>query len=176
MEEIQNRPYACIPFIPKISNQLKRALGKAGCKTFFKSGSKLQNLLCSKNKTKPDPISGKGIYKVKCPCAPNTIYIGETSRSFLTRLKEHQKAVENGKWSHSSITQLKEICKDPIDWDNPEIVAKLNHKDKTRLKYDLRIRESLEIRRHECGPERGLNEDWGSYVKSQAWTPVFNQL
>jgi hypothetical protein len=72
--------------------------------------------------------------------------------------------------------QHKEHCKQPVDWENPEILARMNFKDKNRLKFELRLRESLEIRRHGCGPNKGLNEDWGSYVKSQAWTPVFNKL
>jgi hypothetical protein len=175
-DDVQLRPFACIPFIPSISYQLKRALGKAGCKTFFKAGNKLQNILCSKNKTHPNPMDTKGVYKIQCPCAPEAIYIGETARSFATRTKEHRKAVESGKWSHSGLTQHKEHCDKPIDWDNPEIIARLSHKDKGKLKFDLRLRESLEIRRHGCGPNKGLNEDWGSYVRSQAWTPVFNQL
>ena len=38
-----------------------------------------------------------------------------------------------------------------------------------KLAYDLKIREALEIRNHECGPGKGLNEDVGAYVKTDLW-------
>ena len=47
---------------------------------------------------------------------------------------------------------------------------------KTALKYDLRIREALHIRRYRTGPHLGLNEDMGSYVKTTQWAPVFNEM
>jgi hypothetical protein len=83
------------------------------------------------------------------------------SRKFLIRTKDHQKAMEQKKWSHSGITTHKEHCPLPVDWDNPEILAAGFHKNKIFLKYSLRLRESLEIQRHDTGPERGSNKDWG---------------
>jgi hypothetical protein len=162
LEETQLRPYTVIPFIPSVSHQKTCALGKAGCKMFFKSGTKLQNILCSSNKTQPAPMERKGIYKFSCPCSPSAIYVGETSRSFSTRAREHRKAAETGRWSHFGLTQHKEHCKQPVDWENPEILARMNFKDKNRLKFELRLSESLEIRCHGWGPNKGLNEDWGS--------------
>jgi hypothetical protein len=157
--EQQRRPYACLPYIPGISNQLKRTLNKAGCKTFFKSGKKLRDILCSKNKTHPPQKDKKGIYKITCPCSPKSTYIGQTSRSINTRITEHKKATERQQWHHSGITQHKETCNLPVDWDDASTITTLSNKNKVRLKYDLKIREALEIRRHDCGPGRGLNED-----------------
>ena len=31
-----------------------------------------------------------------------------------------------------------------------------------------------EIRRHNCGPGHGLNEDYGAYVRTTMWNPVFH--
>ena len=45
-------------------------------------------------------------------------------------------------------------------------------KNKKLLGYEMRIREALEIRRHNCGPGRGLNEDMGAYVRTDIWDPV----
>ena len=47
-------------------------------------------------------------------------------------------------------------------------------KNKSRLAYDMRIREALEIRHHNSGPGRGLNEDMGAYVKTDIWDPGLN--
>ena len=40
----------------------------------------------------------------------------------------------------------------------------------------LKVREALEIRRHNCGPGHGLNEDMGAYVKTSLWNPVFHRM
>ena len=38
------------------------------------------------------------------------------------------------------------------------------------------IEIALEIKRRNSGPGQGLNEDYGSDVKTNAWNPVFNQM
>ena len=47
-------------------------------------------------------------------------------------------------------------------------------KNKWRLGYDMCIREAQEIRRNNCGPGKGLNEDMGAYVKTDIWDTVLN--
>ena len=111
-----------------------------------------------------------------CPCDSKSTYIGQTCRSIDTRIKEHRKAVEKEKWPHSGLSQHKEFCKEDIDWENPTVVATMNNKNKKKLTYDLKIREALEIKRHDSGPGHGLNEDYGAYVKTGAWNPVFHQM
>ena len=60
--------------------------------------------------------------------------------------------------------------------EGPEILYIANAKSKAKLKRDLRIREALEIQRHNCGPGHGMNEDYGSYVKTNQWGPVFSGI
>ena len=115
----------------------------------------------------------KGVYKHHCP-THDVDYIGETARSFEIRDKEHRKAAEGEKWSHSGLTQHMQHCTTPIE--KPEILCFAENKNKNKLKYDLRVKESLFIHRYNCGPGKGMNEDWGSYVKTTAWTPVFNRM
>ena len=52
----------------------------------------------------------------------------------------------------------------------------MSGKNKRKLNYDLKVAEALEIKKHNCGPGKGLNEDWGAYVKTDAWNPVFNTM
>jgi hypothetical protein len=176
IEEVEFRPYATLPFIPGISNQLKRVLNKAGCNAFFRSGQKLQNILCGKNKTRPDPLKTKGIYKFQCLCSSDAIYVGETARSFEMRSSEHQQAADKGKWTHSGLTQYHQNCDAPIDWTKPEILSQVSGKDKKKMKYDLKVQEALFIKKFNCGPNHGLNEDWGSYVKTNSWAPILDKL
>ena len=45
-----------------------------------------------------------------------------------------------------------------------------------KLDYDQKEWEALKIKKENCGPGKGMNEDWGSYVKTDAWNPVFNTM
>ena len=82
------------------------------------------------------------------------------------------KAAESGRWSHSGLTQHMEKCDGNIN--GPHILCTVNQKcKKNTMKYDLRVREALFIRRYDCGPFKGMNEDNGSYVKTTQWDPVF---
>ena len=174
-QDEEYKPFACIPYIPGLSYRLKRALTKAGVNTVFKSGRKLVNILCDKNKTKTDPSEKKGVYRYTCP-KRKKVYIGQTSRSCQIRWKEHKRAIEKGQWSHSGISQHHQHCDEPFDTANCEVIKTMSNKNKKKLNYDLKVWEAFKIKKHNCGPGRGLNEDWGAYVKTDAWNPVFSTM
>ena len=158
----------------RCDKKLKRIARDAGLKTTFKSGTKLQDILCAKNKTKVDPRERNGIYALTCQCGKK--YVGKTKRKIRTRMKEHQRAYVNGNWTHSGIVAHKETCPLNVDWENPEILDSLRGKNKSQLDYNLRLRESLHIAKEDTGPGCGLNEDWGGYLKSRAWLPIFQKM
>ena len=116
-----------------------------------------------------------GVYKLSCPCEPSANYIGQTIRPIVTRGKEHQKAAAKGNWGHSGISQYKQFCNEQVNWE-PKVITTMSNKNKRKLTYDLKVREALEIRRHDCGSGRGLNEDLGAYVKTTMWNPVFHRM
>ena len=62
------------------------------------------------------------------------------------------------------------------DPENASVITTMQGKSKKKLAYDIKIREALEIRRHNCGPGKGLNEDMGSYVKTDIWDPVLRTI
>ena len=135
----------------------------------------MKDVLCAPNKTRHDPLTKPGVYELTCPCSPRSIYVGQTIRPILTRGKEHEKAAATGKWHHSGICQHKETCTEAVDWQ-PKVIASKTNKNKRKLTYDLKVREALEIRRRNCGPGHGLNEDLGAYVRTTMWNPVFHQM
>ena len=94
----------------------------------------------------------------------------------MTRGKEHGRASLKGNWSHSGISAHKEHCKTAVDWEKPTVIVNKSNKNKKKLNFDLKVREALEIRRRGCGPGHGLNEDYGSYVKTTMWNPVFHRM
>ena len=172
MGDFEFRPFAVLPYVPSISNQLKRIIKKAGGNAFFKSGHKLSSILCSKNRSTTDQMQQKGIYNFWCCKKP---YVGQTSRSFSIRSTEHANAEKNSKWAHSGIVQHRQTCKDPFVW-KPQILSTSRDKNKKRHQYNLRVEESLWIRRLKAGPGQGHNIDWGSNAKTWAWTPVLNAM
>ena len=60
--------------------------------------------------------------------------------------------------------------------NNFTVVHTMQDKKKGRLAYNLKVKEAFEIRRHDCGPGRGLNKDNGAYLKTDIWDPVLNAL
>ena len=107
------------------------------------------------------------------PCRKS--YVGETSWSLKLHHAEHMKAAEGGRGSHSGLTQHMEKCDGEIK--GPEVLCTVNGKNtKNSLKYELRVKEALFIRRYECGPFKGMNEDNGSYVRTTQWDPVFAKM
>ena len=63
----------------------------------------------------------------------------------------------------------------PVDWDNPKVLKTMSGKNKKGLS-SLKVREALEIKRQNSGPGQGLNEDFGAYVKTTQWNPIFHEM
>ena len=176
LSEEEQKPYVVMTYLPDgIYHQMKRACNKAGVQLITRPGTKLKDLLCAPNRTHHEPTKKPGIYKLKCPCDEKSIYVGQTIRPIATRGKEHKQAAQKGNFAHSGISQHKEHCNAEVDWQ-PEVLKNMSNKNKKRLTYNLKIREALEIRRHNCGPGSGLNEDLGAYVKTHMWDPVFHKM
>jgi hypothetical protein len=102
--------------------------------------------------------------------------VGETRVKVFSRLQQHKTAGEKGDADHSGVSMHMTACPGPIKWDDVEVLATLQHKNKLTLQRQLSIREALEIRRQGAEPNKGLNKDFGSYVKTKAWDPVFKKI
>jgi hypothetical protein len=175
--------FASVPYIPCLSKQLQRVFQKNDCQVFFRSGTSLKNLLCGANKTQPPKLERKGIYKLSCNCSPTASYVGETRVSFRTRVKQHKDGVANFNPETSNLANVSGITRHAaqcpngkINWEDPEILATFQNKKKTKLQKDLFVRESLEIRHQKTGPARGLNDDFGKCVKTNAWGPLLEKI
>ena len=106
-------------------------------------------------------------------------YIAQTNRNFNMRWDEHAHLIERKCWQHSGITQHYEHCQHPFSKVNLQPIHNMQGKKWQKwqkLTDDTRIREALEIRRHGCGPGKGLNEDMGAYIKTDRWDPVLSSL
>ena len=172
----EDRLFACIKYVPEVANQLRNTLKKAGVATTFTSGTSLKDIFCGKNTTHAPREKKKGIYKYTCSCSDKAVYIGQTNRSCETRWKEHERANNKQIWKYSGITQHLQHCPMNFKRENFEVMVTMQDKKKSRLGYNLRMREAFEIRRHDTGPGKGLNEDNGAYLKTDIWDPVLKSL
>ena len=101
---LTQRPYMVVPYYKGVSESLKKICGKHGVQVYFKGGHTIKSLLVAPKDQ--DPILKKSgvIYRFKCGRVDcNEEYIGESSRTFEERFKEHQKA-PSPIYDHSNIT------------------------------------------------------------------------
>jgi len=91
-----------LPYILGTTNKIAYILKKNNIKTTFKPMNTISR--CLKSVKDPiDPKCHKGVYLVHCSCGKP--YIGETSRSILTRIQEH---VVDIKHNHSKTSTFVE--------------------------------------------------------------------
>ena len=87
------KPYMVIPYYQGLSESVKRTCNKHGVQVYFRGGVTIKNLLMAPKDQDPMLKKSGVIYRYKCirvECDEE--YIGESSRTFGERFKEHQKA------------------------------------------------------------------------------------
>ena len=87
------KPYIVVPYYQGLSESMKRTCNKYGVQVHFNGGVTIKNLLM--NPKDQDPIMKRSgvINRYKCDRVEcDEEYIGESSRTFGERFKEHQKA------------------------------------------------------------------------------------
>ena len=98
------KPYITVPYYRGLSESVKKKCSNYGVQVYFRGGTTIKNLLMApKDKDPMMKISGV-IYSYKCGRVDcDEEYIGESSRSFDERFKEHQKAL-SPIFDHHTIT------------------------------------------------------------------------
>ena len=130
-EEERHFGLAILPFIPGITERLKRFLKNHQIKVATKPLSTVGNMLPS-FEDKINKIDQRGVvYKI--PCLDCTgVYIGETGRSFKIQRKEHQRDVKPDIIAQLTNADLKKksalvkhVCLSGhrIDWESYAILA-----------------------------------------------------
>ena len=88
--EVKNKGHIVIPYTQGLCESIKKICGRYGIQTHFKGGRTIKNLLVSPK----DPMVNQSgaIYWYQCgDLSCDDDYIGETSRTFGERYKEHLK-------------------------------------------------------------------------------------
>ena len=91
--EAKNKGHIVIPYTQGLCESIKKICGRYGIQTHFKGGRTIKNLLVSPKDKDPMVNQSGAIYWYQCgDLGCDEEYIGETSRIFGERYKEHLKA------------------------------------------------------------------------------------
>ena len=87
------KPYITVPYYRGLSEGVKKKCSNYGVQVYFKGGTIIKNLLMAPKDEDPMMKKSGVIYSYKCGRVEcDEEYIGESSRTFGERFKEHQKA------------------------------------------------------------------------------------
>lgn len=113
--ERERQPTIAIPYVHRISHNLKKALSKYSVNVVFTAPCKLSKVCSMMSKRKSKKCEKKHdttftecdtnvVYKIPLSC--DKVYIGQTGRCFNERAREHALSVKNNSGGH-----LAEHCK-----------------------------------------------------------------
>ena len=92
-DSVKNKGHIVIPYTQGLCESIKKICGRYGIHTHFKGGRTIKNLLVSLKDKDPMVNQSGAIYSYQCDdLGCDDEYIGETSRTFGERYKEHLKA------------------------------------------------------------------------------------
>ena len=167
--ESKSRGMVVLPYKEGLSQRVRRIFKKHGMNTAFKPHQTLRNILVHPKDKRDIKETSDCVYEIPCLNCDKT-YIGETSRLFGTRLKEHKTEAE--KASKKAFTRSQRQAS-ISGWDNKSAitdhVAEDNHvigweesqiKDREQNRKRRHIKEAIWIRKRGA---KTLNRDEGNY-------------
>ena len=91
--DTNQKPYITVPYQRGLSESFKRTCNNHGVQVYFKGGTTIKNLLMAPKDQDPIKNRSEVIYRFKCNRVEcDDEYIGESSRAFGERFREHLKA------------------------------------------------------------------------------------
>ncbi|KAJ8921335.1 hypothetical protein NQ315_002949 [Exocentrus adspersus] len=121
-----------IPYIPGISEKLKKLGNNFNIRTAFKTNNTLRSILTHTKPINKEQNEKNCIYQIPCQCGKH--YIGETSRPLDVRIKEHKNYVRNYQVDRSNLVQHVWDNHHQINWKEASIIQKEQNFGKRKLK------------------------------------------
>ena len=121
-ETEKKKPEATItlPYIPRLSEKMRRIGNQANIRIVFTSKNTLRNQLVN-FKPKSQNQQKEVIYSIPCECSKS--YIGETGRSLEVRLKEHQYSLKKRDPDVSKLCEHHFTTGHRFLWDQAEVIG-----------------------------------------------------
>ena len=151
--EATNKGHIVIPYTQGLCESIKKIWGRCGIQTHFKGGRIIKSLLVSPKDKDPMVNQSGAIYWYQCgDLTCDDEYIGETSRTFGERYKEHLKA-PSAIHHHSSQTGH------PTSHNDFQIIGREGHNLARNIKESIYIRVNNPT----------LNNNIGKFNLSHIW-------
>ena len=84
---------------------------------------------------------------------------------------EHETYIAKEEWKKSGVALHSRLCSGNIEFEKAKTVAVISNK------FERKIRETLEIQKHDCfKDDGGMNPDKGKYVTTKFWYPLLKYL
>ena len=151
-----------LPYIPGLTDKLKRVFYNYGVQVSQKPTNKLRSLLVApKDKSEKGDTTGP-VYYIPCagsdhPCSE--FYIGETDRSLWTRFLEHKRPSSATK---SEVAQHLFTERHQVDFKDTKVL------DREPRWFERGVREAIYIR----AQEPTLNRNQGRYLLPTVWNRI----
>lgn len=114
-----------IPYVPKLSEKIRRVARKYKIKTAFKSSNTLRQQLTKVKPKNEEQASKNSIYSIKCECDGE--YIGESKRPLKVRLNEHKRNTKNGETAKSKLAKHAWDNDHKFRWEEAKILHHETH-------------------------------------------------
>ena len=132
--EVKSKGHIVIPYTQGLCESIKKICGRYGIQTHFKGSTTIRNLLVSPKDKDPMVNQSGAIYWFQCAdLSCDDEYIGETSRTFGERYKEHLK-------DPSPIHQHSNHTGHPTSHNNFQIIGREGHNLARNIKESIFIR------------------------------------
>ena len=121
LEEKKPDTTIVLPYIPRLSEKIKRIGNKYNIRVVFNSKETIKSKLVNfkpKSKKSPKEI----IYNIPCECGKS--YIGETGRTVEIRLKEHQASIKKCDPDISKLTEHSLKTGHRFKWEDAKVIGK----------------------------------------------------
>ena len=133
-KKLKSKGHIVIPYTQGLCESIKKICGRYDIQTHFKGSSTIKNLLVSPKDKGPMVSQSDAIYWYQCgDLACDDEYIGETSRTFGERYKDHLK-------DPSPIHHHNNQTNHPINHNNFKIIGREGHYLSRYIKESIFIR------------------------------------
>ena len=164
----KNKGHIVIPYTQGFCESIKKICGRYGLQTHFKGGRTIKNLLVSPKDKDPMVNQSDAIYWYQCgDLGCDEEYIGETSRTFGERYKEHLKAPSA---IHHHSTQTGH----PTNHNNFQIIGREGHSLARNIKESIYIRVNNPTLNNNIG-KFNLSHIWGRVLLNTKGLPLNKQ-
>ena len=163
-KEEKERPTATalLPYVSTVSGKISRILSRHNIRTIHLPPKKIRSSLF--HPKDPAGLKVPGVYRIQCECGE--VYIGETSRTIETRVKEHRRHLRLSQPEKSAVAEHAIDEDHAIKWEATE---RLCH---GRGFWDRVVKEAIEIKTTKF---KTFNRDTGFHL-SATWNPLMKRI